>query len=163
MGSIYSACCANKTINNVKSESDWITEIASLSKKQIMNQAYLFSYRPKLCRACSVALKRALPANCMKNIVSDNLQMSTVPCVRWKSLLPPGKRIDFLMIDVEGHEHRVISSFPFRENPVGRVQFEAKHLSPLALNHTRSVLAHQGFVMKTTGDDETWKRTRWTR
>ena len=61
------------------------------------------------------------------------------------------------MIDVEGHERSVISSFPFRENPVRGVKFETKHLSPLALNETRSVLAHQGFVMKKTGVDETWQ------
>ena len=148
--------CANKTIN-AGSTSGWITEIASLSKNQVMKQAYLFSYSPKQCRACSSALEHALPDNCMKNIVRDNLQESIVSCVQWNTLLPPGKRVDFLMIDVEGHERSVISSFPFRENPVRGVKFETKHLSTLALNDTRSVLAHQGFVMKKPGVDETWQ------
>ncbi len=152
--------CANIT-TNPNSTSMWVTEIASLSRAQIMTNHYLFSNTPSQCRACSRVLGLEKPPNCMRDLVGANLRMTRVECVRWPSLLPPGRRVDLLMIDVEGHEAHAINSFPFATNPVGKVRFEAKHIrNSGALESINRTLTNAGLSRLSKGDDETWQSTK---
>lgn len=150
--------CANKTINP-GSSSDWVTEIASLSRQQVLKQAYLFSNSPRQCRACAKSLGHSLPSDCMRDLIQNNLRTTLVPCLKWNSALLPGRAVSLLMVDVEGHEESVINSFPFATNPVSSVKFEAKHLNKRAINRISDKLIREGFVLKYTGEDQMWTRT----
>lgn len=152
--------CANIT-TNPNSTSMWVTEIATLSRAQLMKQAYLFQNSPSQCRACSRVLGLEKPPNCMRDLVEANLRRTRVECVRWPSVLPPGRRVDLLMIDVEGHEAHAIKSFPFATNPVGKVRFEAKHIRDGdALKRINRTLTDAGLSPLSQGDDETWQSTK---
>ena len=152
--------CANTTLNP-NSTSMWVTEIAALSRAQLMNQAYLFGYSPGQCRACSRVLGLEKPPNCMEDLIGANLRTTRVECVRWPSVLPPGRRVDLLMIDIEGHEAQAIKSFPFATNPVGKVRFEAKHIRDGgALKVVNRTLTDAALSPLSQGDDETWQSTK---
>ena len=150
--------CANKTIHP-KTKSGFVTELATLSARQLQRQAYLLAYTPKQCNTCSMALNSSLPPDCMRDLIKKNTRASTVPCLSWAAVLPPGRSVDLLMIDVEGSEANVIDTFPFASNPVARVRFEAKHLTRASKKRVEDVLTRVGFRRtQRGGGDETWTR-----
>jgi len=100
--------CVNASINPASS-SGWVTEIASLHKAHLLNQAYALTKTPSQCKGCAEALGHALPPTCMRDVVAMNVLTTEVRCLclerSLESRLTQRRHtaVSLLVIDTEGY------------------------------------------------------------
>jgi len=148
---------------NPASSSGWVTEIASLHKAHLLNQAYALTKTPSQCKGCAEALGHALPPTCMRDVVAMNVLTTEVRCLclerSLESRLTQRRHtaVSLLVIDTEGYDLKVLQSYPFGTVPTWRVQFETKHLSREDRVATHQLLSQHGYLpLAQNHDDETW-------
>jgi FkbM family methyltransferase len=62
-------------------------------------------------------------------------------------------QVDALFIDVEGHEHHVLKSFPWENQRPGLIVYEQIHLDPEAAVASRALLRSHSYAMISDGMD----------
>lgn len=72
-----------------------------------------------------------------------------VPCMTLDTLLKEVDHVDFMKIDVEGHELNILESYSFRVKPK-MLKVEHKHVDDIKL---RSLLEGHGYMVWTEADD----------
>jgi hypothetical protein len=137
---IYSVDLTNSTGNwgtsdadsrclDVAKSSNWLPQIASLSRDHLIYQNRNFAYTPRQCKQCSIRFGYNLPKNCLRNVVKRNIKSQNVTCNCIDTLLRGEDKISLLVIDAEGYDDIILRDFPFRKFSPWRISFEASHLS----------------------------------
>lgn len=131
---------------------EFVTQIASLSRKQVLASDRNLAWGRHRCNLCSQLVGRPLPADCLRGLVRDHLVAHRVSCLCLESMVPrllteaSRHAISLLMIDTEGHDLNVLQQYPFARVPTERVIYETLHLQDheivIAAKHMRS----HGFV-----------------
>ena len=79
----------------------------------------------------------------------DFSQIIKVKCLTLDSLLQDINSVDFMKIDVEGHENNIVGSYSFRIKP-SFLKIEHKHVDDILLKET---LEQNGYLVWTEKDD----------
>mmetsp|Transcript_8826 Transcript_8826/g.19661 ORF Transcript_8826/g.19661 Transcript_8826/m.19661 type:complete len:290 (-) Transcript_8826:205-1074(-) len=127
----------------------WLTEVASLSRKHVERHASTFygaEYTRGMCAECAVQQGRPLPADCLRNVVLQNLREVSVPCFCLRDEVPQLGSVALLLLDAEGRDYSILQQYPFAAVPTARVIFEAAHMSSTQFHAAGALLRAHGFL-----------------
>ena len=138
------ARCAAHTVSGLR-------EIASLNARHLTKQQYMYKSNAQRCAKCSALLGKKLPKTCMRKVIYKNLRSRPIACSCLREEVPalPAYRdlgaVALLLVDAEGHDKEVLSSFPFGAVPVWRVVFEGYHMNRPKYEALTALLHAHGF------------------
>ena len=141
----------------------WVSEIASFSLGNLLRHNKFFN-RTNMhnqCSKCARILGRPLPSNCMQHFLTANVRRIDVPCACLRRELQQLRRVDLLLVDVEGLDADVIEAYPFAMQPPARIIFEAMHLTRERRMELRRFLGRQRYrcIADCAGHLSTWSRS----
>lgn len=114
----------------------------------------------------------------MRKAVQKNLAATVVPCICLQQMVRKqvtahavdraGDRgaaakhvVTLLLVDTEGHDDKVLESYPFGEVATWRVRFECNKLPPKRLQAVRQRLVSHGFIPLQLGDKSSMSDDVW--
>ena len=136
----------------------FLTEIASLRKSTVLQNNRLLQHSrssERRCAACSAALGRPLPGDCVRDMINANLRSHDARCLclaeelklqtNTHNPLKSERSVTLLAIDAEGFDLEILRQWPFDVLPTARVSFEAAHLSDANFEAAAALLEGKGF------------------
>ena len=111
----------------------------------------MYKSNAQRCAKCSALLGKKLPKTCMRKVIYKNLRSRPIACSCLREEVPalPAYRalgaVALLLVDAEGHDKEVLSSFPFGTVPVWRVVFEGYHMNRPKYEALTALLHAHGF------------------
>ncbi len=113
----------------------WADQISSLDKNHVLGVLKSWEHSP--------------------GEIESLLKVITVPTITFESLLSREKidRLDFLFIDAEGYDFKLLSSFPFARFRPTLLIFEHSHLNASELRVLPDFLSSNGYFYYTVGED----------
>ena len=124
----------------------WLTEVASLSLHHLVKHQGFLRQTEKLCKACSKQLGRALPGNCLSQVIRKNMRKAEMNCFCFERELATQRTpVSLLVVDAEGHDDRVLEQYPWREWPPFRVVYEQTHIGETRHVKTMKLLRSHGY------------------
>lgn len=147
--------CFNKLLNKVSKLSDFnvICEKSAISDKSetvIMTSVKLdkISNYPWYIDGCSCVVENDQPINIyIKEIPNEDLDFESINTLTFNDLLIKHglENVDFLQIDTEGYDERIIKSINFEKYDIKFLKFELYYLSNGFLDEFKSQMYELGY------------------
>jgi len=132
----------------ISDKNEFIT-LASVKSEKISNYPWYID-------GCSCVIENGIPINIyIKEIPAEDLDFETIQTKTFEQLLEFNEltSIDFLQVDTEGYDERIVNSINFEVQNIKFIKFELFYLSPNFLDSFKEKMNILGYSFYTTHED----------